>query len=247
MNFQHAGAETTMLSDAQRVVVAIKDGLEAGKLVPGQRLIEADLCLRFGVRRTQVREALHRLSSENIVELLPNKGAVIRSMSSEQAAGAIEAIELLIGLVARSAARHFRDHSVRAKLAGALAELDPGLGGRETLRARRRIYEALIDAARNEELARILGSLQYHVLQVQYLLPRLHEQMNDDLRDIVDAVLAGEQDTAEQRARTHIRRMHPADPVNIICSAAITPKPLAGMANRQENRLHRTVGGEGLL
>jgi DNA-binding GntR family transcriptional regulator len=198
------------VSGAQLVVSGVKDALETGEMVSGQRLIEADLCLRFGVGRTQVREALHRLATENIVELSPNRGAAIRRMSAAQAADAIAVIELLIGLTARLAARNSGRRGAGAAIRRAVAELKRerrGADGRQVLRARRNVYQAFLLAAGNEELARILNSMQYFMLQGQILLPTLHEAMNDDLEAIAEAILAGSEDLAETLARTHVRRM----------------------------------------
>ncbi|RVT93206.1 GntR family transcriptional regulator [Sphingomonas crocodyli] len=194
---------------AQRVVAGVKDALETGEFVPGQRLIEADLCLRFGVGRSHVREALHRLASENIVELFPNRGAAVRKLTPEQTNDAVELISLLIGHTARLAAERATDETARRSLRQAADGIDLAETGIDLLRARRAVHHALVAVARNDELGRILNSLQYHVLQVQVLLPRLHDEMNNDLKAIVAAVLAGEADQAEALARAHIRKMSP--------------------------------------
>jgi DNA-binding GntR family transcriptional regulator len=48
-----------------------------GELTPGQRIPEQALCVRFGVSRTPLREALKVLSVEKLVRLLPNRGAMV--------------------------------------------------------------------------------------------------------------------------------------------------------------------------
>jgi DNA-binding GntR family transcriptional regulator len=49
-----------------------------GKYRPGDRILQDALCARFGVSRTPVREALRKLQAQNLVELIPNRGATIR-------------------------------------------------------------------------------------------------------------------------------------------------------------------------
>src|SRR5580693_8157934 len=99
-----ARSESTV-SASQAVVEGVIAALGEGRLSPGQRLVEADLCLRFGVGRNAVREALQRLVSEGVVELSRHKGATIREISPEQALQVLELTELLVGLAARAAAR----------------------------------------------------------------------------------------------------------------------------------------------
>ena len=48
-----------------------------GELVPGQRLMEIQLAEKMGVSRTPVREALRQLELEGLVQIIPNKGAVV--------------------------------------------------------------------------------------------------------------------------------------------------------------------------
>ena len=46
-----------------------------GHLAPGIRVPERELCERFNVSRTPLREALKVLAAEGLIELLPNRGA----------------------------------------------------------------------------------------------------------------------------------------------------------------------------
>jgi DNA-binding GntR family transcriptional regulator len=53
-------------------------------LAPGSKLPEDSIGERLGVSRTLVREALVRLSQEGLVEMRPNKGAVVARPSLEE-------------------------------------------------------------------------------------------------------------------------------------------------------------------
>jgi DNA-binding GntR family transcriptional regulator len=73
---------TTSLADeiAFRVETAILDGLYP----PGSRLPQEELCERFAVSRTPVREALRKLQAKNLVVVVPNKGATVRLLSRRE-------------------------------------------------------------------------------------------------------------------------------------------------------------------
>ena len=70
----------------------------AGELKPEARVQEKDLCVRFETSRTPLREALKVLASEGLITLLPNRGARITRLTSEDAEelfsvmGALEAL-----------------------------------------------------------------------------------------------------------------------------------------------------------
>ena len=66
------------------VVTGIQRMIDQGKLVPGQRLLEAELTARFGVGRPAVREALRFLAGEGLVELIQNRGGRIATFGAER-------------------------------------------------------------------------------------------------------------------------------------------------------------------
>ena len=91
-------------SAAEHVKQALADALLLGQLQPGDRLDEQALASQFGVSRTPVREALRYLAVSGLVELRPNRGAVIRELAVDEAAQLFEAAAELDGLCARFAA-----------------------------------------------------------------------------------------------------------------------------------------------
>ena len=55
--------------------------IKDGRLKPGTRVPEKQLCEQFGISRTPLREALKVLASEGFVELLPNRGARVARLT----------------------------------------------------------------------------------------------------------------------------------------------------------------------
>ena len=76
----------------------LRDAILTGKLVPGERLMENQLADKLGVSRTPVREALRMLELENLVELVPRKGAQVLDMSEKDITNILEVRSALEGL-----------------------------------------------------------------------------------------------------------------------------------------------------
>ena len=76
----------------------LRDAILTGKLVPGERLMETQLAEKLGVSRTPVREALRMLELENLVELVPRKGAQVLDMSEKDIVNILEVRSALEGL-----------------------------------------------------------------------------------------------------------------------------------------------------
>ncbi|WP_353190228.1 GntR family transcriptional regulator [Pandoraea pnomenusa] len=79
------------------VMDRLRKMMTEGVLPPGAHLNERALCEHLGVSRTPLREALKMLAVERLIELLPNRGARVVSLSARDIT---EAFELLSGLEA---------------------------------------------------------------------------------------------------------------------------------------------------
>jgi DNA-binding GntR family transcriptional regulator len=138
----------------EQAVGLLRDMIVRSELVPGARLNERLLCERLSISRTPLREALKTLAAEGLVQLLPNRGAVVAELDAKEIAelfaviGALEAlagelacVEATESDVAEIAALHYemRLHFTRGELA-------------EYFRCNQAIHEKIVAAARNSVL-----------------------------------------------------------------------------------------------
>ncbi len=86
------------------VIQHLRDGIFLGRFAPGQRLITSELMTDIGVSRGSLREAFSRLAADGIVDLVPNRGAVVRRLSRVELINLFRIREVLEGLAARQAA-----------------------------------------------------------------------------------------------------------------------------------------------
>lgn len=150
-------------------VLIVSDALRAallnGDLSPGQRLIEGDLAEQFGVSRASVRAALMDLSTEGLLERIPNRGARVRIVSIEDAVAITECRMVLEGLCAAKAAEQSTDDDI-----GALRELGTRMSTAVT------DGEPLKYSELNRELHRRLRELSGQRVAAE-LLDRLNAQI----------------------------------------------------------------------
>jgi len=94
----------------------IQEDILRGVLAPGTRLFQEQLSERYGVSRTPLREAIHRLEAQGLVTKLPNRGVVVRQLSERELREIYEVRAELEGFAAALAARQAD--------AGLLAQMD---------------------------------------------------------------------------------------------------------------------------
>lgn len=79
----------------QEVVEKLRHAILSGIFMPGNRLVETDLCNSLGVSRPSLREALRSLQAERLIEIVPNRGPQIPVLSWRDAEEIYEVRELL--------------------------------------------------------------------------------------------------------------------------------------------------------
>lgn len=125
----------------QVVVDGVIEGVRKGRYAPGQRLISADLALDFGVSRAPVREALSVLAGEGIVELVPNRGAKIRTFGVGDMVEFLELTEALCVLGVRLACKRVGEPAVVEAITGAFQQVKAAWDERSTQRFVESLYD----------------------------------------------------------------------------------------------------------
>ncbi len=77
------GPDSSLSSSGQEIFEALRDDIVFGRLNPRERLVEADLVMRFRLHRAAVREALAALEQAGLVDRQRNKGASVRDLQPE--------------------------------------------------------------------------------------------------------------------------------------------------------------------
>jgi DNA-binding GntR family transcriptional regulator len=73
--------QTRIDSTADAIALSLRASIATGELRDGMRLVERELAERYAVSRIPLREALQKLEAEGLVEIFPNRGAVVRALT----------------------------------------------------------------------------------------------------------------------------------------------------------------------
>ena len=95
----------------------LRDLIVQGRLAAGSRLNERLLAAQLGVSRTPLREAFKVLATEGLVELLPNRGAIVSQMDPvrlSESLAVMGALEALAGELACANASDAQLNEIRA-------------------------------------------------------------------------------------------------------------------------------------
>ena len=145
----------------RQVLEELRQSIIAGRLSPGERLVERELISMMGVSRTVIREALRQLESEGLVTIIPNKGPVVRTLTLEEAQDLYAIRAVLEGLAARLFVREASDAQIE-RLEKALDDVEKAYDlakAEKMLVAKNSFYEVLFDGAKSPTLSTMLGML----------------------------------------------------------------------------------------
>lgn len=143
-----ADSATPRVGGTAHVYHELREDILALRLRPGQELDEAALAERFGRAHTTVREALLNLSSERLVELMPNRGARVAQLDFIELPRFIEAIDLVSRAINLYAAERRSDADLATiESAARLFEAEIEQGDPSTLTARNRAFHMAVAAA----------------------------------------------------------------------------------------------------
>jgi DNA-binding GntR family transcriptional regulator len=194
----------------RRVYRGVMQDLEEHRMIPGQRLVESDLAVRFGVGRNAVREAMQRLAVRGIVDLSRYRSASIRQLDIAETLEVLDVAALMTGLASRAAALKYARSQHTKMLSLAIGNFPPIGSAPEPgvfSRARRQFYRALLVIGGNRELQRLFPAIGGHIIYTQFQSPCLQDLRIEDYRAIYDAVVAGDGRAAERAGRNHVRRV----------------------------------------
>jgi DNA-binding GntR family transcriptional regulator len=194
----------------RHAVERLRQGILAGDMAPGQRLVEEELAGLFGVTRASLRAALIDLTAEGLVERIPNRGARVRVITLDEAVAITECRMALEGLCAAKAAERITDVQA-ARLRELGGELEHAVADAEPLKyseLNRELHRLVIDFSGQTVAAGLLERLNGQLVRHRFLLSlrpgRPQESLPQHLA-IIAAITSRQPAVAEAATRRHLR------------------------------------------
>ncbi len=192
---------------SEQVYEKLKEKIIQGHLDDGTRLQETEVARLMGVSPTPVREAFRRLATEGLVEIIPWRGARVRSVTEKDRLETYQCREVLEGLACRLAAEGIDAKGLR-RLQRLVKESGEAGAAPEVVNLNSAIHNTILEYAGNAKLKSILGLFHEAIIR-----DREYTAYNAERRKAIqaehEAILAAlekrDGDAAERAMRTHVR------------------------------------------
>ena len=192
-----------------QVAEYLRGMIDRGELPPGARLNEIELCNNLGVSRTPLREAIRTLATEGLIELQPNRGAVVSIVTRDDVTEILPIMASLEGLSGRLAAvnmtdnnvarvRTIHDRMIRHYLAGEISEY---------FETNRLIHELITEGSGNYTLIDTINSLSAKVRRARFSAQMTQagwRKAMSEHEEIIRALEARDSDCLEKVLVEHI-------------------------------------------
>jgi DNA-binding GntR family transcriptional regulator len=153
-----------------QVVALLRAMLVEGRIAPGAKLNERELCEQLRVSRTPLREAIKLLAAEGLVDLLPHRGAVAVKLKEADIRDLFEVLAQLEGMSGELAAKRATDAQI-AEIKALHYEMLACFSRRDLpgyYRLNALIHAAINHAARNPVLTKIYRETNARVQSLRF-------------------------------------------------------------------------------
>ncbi len=192
-----------------KVYSELQDAILMGTFKKGEALTELALSEKLGVSRTPVRGALSRLSEEGLVELIPNRGAVVIGITKEDLIDIYRIRMRLEGLASAMAAEKITETEKKELIDTAeLSEFYIMKNDGERIKELdTQFHQTIYKASGSRMLEKVLSDLHRNIKayrKVSLTSPGRAERSAEEHREILNAILRGDSAEADRLTSLHV-------------------------------------------
>ena len=227
-----------------RAFAHVREAIITGRIAPGARLIERELCEALGISRPSVREVIRRLEAERLVAVEPRRGPVVVRLTAEEAAQIYEIRGLIESLLYRRFAERASERDMAA-LERLLARLKRAAGAgahAEIVALTRELNAHLVAVADHAVAGDLLAQLDARIswlrMQAMAVPGRLRESLAE-MDTVMKLVRERDGDGAAARIARSVANARDAALTQIAGgspSDAVVPKARAAVSSKSRKR-----------
>lgn len=188
---------------ARTAYLQLKEAIVFAKFKPGEYISENMLAAVLEMSRTPVREALKELAYENLVELMPGRGAVVKDISLKDLKEIFELRRVLECFAAESAAQNLTDTEIQSLEQTWLAfqeqvRQEQQIEWESVSRCDNELHTMIIERCSNSHLKSFMSVLSQQILRYQLLTALALGDVKDTIRQHLEIIaLLKERNTNE--------------------------------------------------
>lgn len=174
------------------VVTRLRDMIIEGLLKPGVRIHEGQLGEQLGVSRTPLREGLKVLAMEGLVELVPGRGAMVRTLKAKDVQDMLSVQSVLEQLAGSLTCQNASDAEIRdvRRLHDEMLAFYRVGDRLQYFKKNQQIHAALIALSGNESLAMVHDILQSRMRRIRFLGDQNDETWSGAVADHEEMIAA---------------------------------------------------------
>lgn len=193
----------------EEVFLRLEEDILGGVLKKGDSLTENSLATKLGASRTPIRGALHKLAEEGLIELVPNKGAMVIGVTAEDLIDIYTIRMRLEGLASAEAAKKISEEDKKTLLdAVELSEFYIGKKDAERLKELdSQFHNTIYKASGNRLLDKTLSELHRSIRGYRKLSLTVKDRLSASVtehRAIYEAIAAGDAEAADRLTSGHV-------------------------------------------
>lgn len=193
----------------ERILDSLREAILSGELKPGQTLVETELAAQLGVSRAPLREAIHILNSEGLLESVPYHGTTVKKLTKSD----IEELYSLRSALESFAVQRILEKGDTASIASLYPIYDQLLDAaqrgswREVNVLDRHFHDQIIQLSGHSLLASMWNTVEMRVQQIMSLLNLRNRdivQVAQNHLPIIHAMESGDVEASVKAIQEHI-------------------------------------------
>ncbi len=193
-----------------KVFEQLEEAILNGQLQPGDNLIETKLSQQFGVSRTPIREAIRQLELEGLVQFIPNKGAVVLGVTTQDIEDIYSIRMLIEGLAVRWTIDKITQEEIE-ELQESVELLEFYIHKKNVQHLEKfdsKFHDLIYDASKSRPLKHMLSMFNHYIQRSRassLAIPGRAEEVLKEHKGILNAIIDRNSEKAEKLMYQHIR------------------------------------------